>query len=270
MIPGFKISILEVVITMSNSLSMGTHSAGIVAIPILEISGLHVYYGESHAVQGIDLSLTHGVLSIVGRNGMGKTTLCNAILGLQMPRSGSIKVAGKELVGIPTHQISLSGVSYVPQGRRVWKSLSVDEHLRLAMRSQTNALWTVERIYDAFPRLAERRRNGGGQLSGGEQQMLAIGRALLGNPSLLVMDEPTEGLAPVIVDHVAEMLLEIRKEGRISILLVEQNIGVAAAVGDHVAIMTNGKISCVVAPDEIAHDRALQQRYLGVGRTSDV
>ena len=198
--------------------------------PILRVDRLNVYYGRAHAVQDVSVTLDRGILAVVGRNGMGKTTLCNAITGL-VAASGSIKLTGTELVGLPPHAITGLGVGYVPQGRRVWPSLTVDEHLRLAERSAHRGVWTIERIYDLFPRLAERRGNGGYQLSGGEQQMLAIGRALLFNPRLLVMDEPTEGLAPVIVEQVAETLKSLGDDA-LSVLLVEQNLGVAIDVAD--------------------------------------
>src|SRR5437588_3787957 len=197
--------------------------------PALEIRGLDVYYGHSHALQGVDLSLDSGVFSVVGRNGMGKTTLCKAIMGLVPVSGGSIRVRGDDITRRPPAQIARLGVGYVPQGRRLWRSLSVDEHLRLAAGLRRGA-WTVERIYETFPRLAERKDHGGGQLSGGEQQMLAIARALLTNPQLLIMDEPTEGLAPVIVTQVEEMLLQLGDEGDIAVLVIEQNIGVATAI----------------------------------------
>ena len=200
---------------------------------ILRIRDLQVYYGESHAIQGVNLTLETGILSIVGRNGMGKTTLCNTIVGLKRARSGSIALAGREISSLEPHAISRLGIGYVPQGRRVWRSLSVDEHLRLAQRGGRDAVWTVERVYEIFPRLAERRTNGGGQLSGGEQQMLAIGRALLGNPRLLVMDEPTEGLAPIIVDQVAAMLVGLGQEGDLAVIVIEQNIGGRDPGGRH-------------------------------------
>ena len=168
------------------------------AAPILEVRGLDVYYGRSHALQGVDLTLDSGVLSVVGRNGMGKTTLCKTIMGLVRATGGSVRIAGEDLLSLQPAQIARLGVGYVPQGRRLWRSLTVDEHLRMTAGMRRGA-WTVERIYDTFPRLAERKNNGGGQLSGGEQQMLAISRALVTNPRLLIMDEPTEGLAPVIV-----------------------------------------------------------------------
>jgi len=239
------------------------------APPALKISDLHVFYGESHAIQGVSMDLEHGVLSVVGRNGMGKSTLCNAITGLKASRSGSIHIFGRETSGLEPHIIHRHGVGYVPQGRRVWPSLSVEEHLRLVARGGPDAAWTVERIYRTFPRLYERRTSGGSQLSGGEQQMLAISRALLGNPRLLVMDEPTEGLAPIIVDQVEKMLVQLAEEGNMAVLVIEQKIGVATAVSDHVAIMVNGRINRVMVAAALAVDRELQQRLLGVGKQED-
>jgi len=236
---------------------------------VLRIDDLHVYYGESHAIQGVSLALESGVLSVVGRNGMGKTTLCNTITGLKRAHSGSVRVNGREISTLEPHEIHRLGVGYVPQGRRVWPSLTVDEHLRLVAANRRDASWTVERIYQTFPRLAERRNNGGSQLSGGEQQMLAISRALLSDPKLLVMDEPTEGLAPVIVDQVEKMLVTLAAEGEMAILVIEQNIGVATAVADHVAIMVNGRINRIMEARALAADRALQQQLLGVGRHSE-
>ncbi len=236
--------------------------------PVLEIAGLDVFYGASHALQGVDLTLEQGVLAVVGRNGMGKTTLCNAITGLLPLAKGSIRFQGRELRGLSAHRIAHLGVGYVPQGRRLWPSLTVDEHLRLGAGGRRGN-WSIERIYQTFPRLAERRSNSGGQLSGGEQQMLAIARALLTNPKLLVMDEPTEGLAPVIVARVEDMLLQLGEEGEMAVLVIEQNLGVATAVSEEVAIMANGRISRRLASTALAQDRDLQQRLLGVGRHLD-
>ncbi len=236
--------------------------------PILDINGLDVFYGRAHALQNVNLRLESGVLAVVGRNGMGKTTLCNAITGL-VPSTGSIKLAGAEIRGLTPNRIADAGIGYVPQGRRVWPSLTVDEHFRLVAKNVRGGEWTIKRIYEIFPRLAERRRNGGAQLSGGEQQMLAIGRALLLNPRLLVMDEPTEGLAPVIVDQVAAMLSRLANEGAVSVLLVEQNLGVAVDVADQVAIMVNGRIARTMPAAELARDTALQQRLLGVRASDD-
>jgi uncharacterized protein (UPF0261 family)/ABC-type branched-subunit amino acid transport system ATPase component len=238
------------------------------ASAILQVRGLNVYFGRSHALQGVDLTLEQGVLSVVGRNGMGKTTLCRTIMGLVRASSGSVRSRGQELIGLPPAQIARHGIGYVPQGRRLWRSLTVDEHLRMVAAGHSGA-WTVERVYDAFPRLAERRNSGGGQLSGGEQQMLAIGRALVTNPQLLIMDEPTEGLAPLIVAQVEEMLVRLGAESDIAILVIEQNIGVATAVSDRVAIMVNGRINRIVDSHRLAADRDLQQRLLGVGRHSE-
>src|ERR1700723_1384457 len=235
------------------------------AAPILEVRGLDVYYGRSHALQGVDLTLDSGVLSVVGRNGMGKTTLCKTIMGLVRATGGSVRMGGEDLLSLQPAQIARLGVGYVPQGRRLWRSLTVDEHLRMTAGMRRGA-WTVERIYDTFPRLAQRRDNGGGQLSGGEQQMLAISRALLSNPRLLVMDEPTEGLAPMIVGQVRDLLLRLASEEDLSVLVVEQNLGVATAVSESVAIMVNGRINRIMDSGELARDRDLQQRLLGVGR----
>lgn len=232
--------------------------------PVLEVRDLNVYYGQSHALQGVNLTLSRGVLSVVGRNGMGKTTLCKAIMGLEPMAAGSISFNGQSLAGLIPAQIARLGIGYVPQGRRLWRSLTVDEHLQLVARK--GGAWTPERIYSTFPRLAERKSNGGAQLSGGEQQMLAIGRALLLNPKLLVMDEPTEGLAPVIVNQVAEMLVRLAKEDDVDVLVIEQNIGVACSVSEQVAIMVNGKINRVMDAGLLAGDRDLQQALLGVGR----
>lgn len=248
---------------------MAERSAGKGAKAVLKIEDLQVFYGESHALQGISLTLESGVLSVVGRNGMGKSTLCNTIVGLKRARSGSIRFDGREITALEPHEIHRLGVGYVPQGRRVWPSLTVDEHLRLAAGNRRDAAWTVERVYQTFPRLAERRHNGGSQLSGGEQQMLAISRALLSDPKLLVMDEPTEGLAPIIVDQVEKMLVDLAAEGEMAVLVIEQNIGVATAVSSQAAIMVNGRINRLMEAAALAADRDLQQRLLGVGRHAE-
>ena len=232
---------------------------------ILEIKNLDVHYGRSHALQRVSLSFEKGIVAVVGRNGMGKTTLCNAITGL-VSAEGSIKLAGEEILGLAPNVITEKGIGYVPQGRRVWPSLSVDEHLRLVVRKGP---WTVERVYKTFPRLADRKRNGGAELSGGEQQMLAISRALLFNPKLLVMDEPTEGLAPVIVQQLSAMLKSLAAEGEIAVLLIEQNLGVAIDVADTIDVMVNGRIARSMPVAELAADRELQQRLLGVRMADD-
>ena len=190
---------------------------------------------------------------------MGKTTLCNAITGL-VPASGSIKLFGEEIRGLAPHRITRRGIAYVPQGRRVWPSLSVDETLRLVAPKKRE----VERVYAMFPRLAERKSHGGAQLSGGEAQMLAIGRALLLEPKLLVMDEPTEGLAPMIVEQVVEALRGLAAESEIAVLLIEQNLGVAIDVADRIGVMVNGRIAHEMAAAELGADRELQERLLGL------
>lgn len=230
--------------------------------PLLAVERLNVFYGRAHVLQDISLVLDRGVLAVVGRNGMGKTTLCNAITGL-IPGRGSIRLRGQEILGLTPNKITGRGIAYVPQGRRVWPSLSVDEHLRLAYRDKRGP-WTIQRIYELFPRLAERRRNGGMQLSGGEQQMLAIGRALLLHPQLLVMDEPTEGLAPVIVEQVSQMLKRLTSDGSIAVLLIEQNLGVAIDVADRIAVLVNGRIAQILPASTLAEDPDLQRRLLGV------
>jgi uncharacterized protein (UPF0261 family)/ABC-type branched-subunit amino acid transport system ATPase component len=239
------------------------------AAPALEVRGLDVYYGRSHALQGVDLTLDSGVLSVVGRNGMGKTTLCKTIMGLVRATGGSVQMRGEDLLSLQPAQIARLGVGYVPQGRRLWRSLTVDEHLRMIAGMRRGA-WTVERIYETFPRLAERKTSGGAQLSGGEQQMLAISRALVTNPRLLIMDEPTEGLAPVIVAQVEDMLVRLGEEADISVLVIEQNIGVATAVSKNVAIMVNGRVNRIIESARLASDRDLQQRLLGVGRHLEI
>jgi len=232
--------------------------------PILVVEGLDVYYGRAHALQGVSFTLDKGVLGIVGRNGMGKTTLCNAITGL-VKASGSVRFAGEEILGLAPNQITQRGIAYVPQGRRVWPSLSVDETLRLVAKRKRD----VERIYTMFPRLAERKGHGGAQLSGGEQQMLAIGRALLLSPRLLVMDEPTEGLAPVIVEQVAQSLRELSGDDEIAVLLIEQNLGVAIDVADRIGVMVNGRIAQEMPAADLAADRELQERLLGVRSSAE-
>jgi len=231
--------------------------------PMLAVEGLDVYYGHAHALQGVGFTIERGVFGIVGRNGMGKTTLCNAVTGL-VSATGSVRFAGEEILGLSPNQITRRGMAYVPQGRRVWPSLTVDETLRLVARRRRE----VDRVYAMFPRLAERKGHGGAMLSGGEQQMLAIGRALLLEPRLLVMDEPTEGLAPAIVEQVVQALRDLAGDSEISVLLIEQNLGVAIDVADRIGVMVNGRIAQEMAAAELAADRELQERLLGV-RSSD-
>jgi branched-chain amino acid transport system ATP-binding protein len=231
---------------------------------LLAIEGLNAYYGRAQALEDVSFEVTGGSTSIIGRNGMGKTTLCNAILGIP-PASvtGSIRYRGTELVGRPSYKIAKLGIGYVPQGRRLFPSLSVDEHLRMIKGGGSGRRWTVERVYELFPRLQERRRNGGAQLSGGEQQMLAIGRALLTNPSLLIMDEPSEGLAPAIIEHLIETFRKLEEEG-LAILLIEQNLGMATAIAERQLVMVAGSIAAETTAAELLNDPELQRRFLGV------
>ena len=233
--------------------------------PLLVVEDVHAFYGPAHVLHGVSFTIGDEPVSIVGRNGMGKTTLCAAIMGMTPPRvSGSIRVGGSELVGRPSYKVARLGVGYVPQGRRLFPSLTVDEHLRMVVGRQNGARrWTPAAVYQLFPRLAERKRNGGAQLSGGEQQMLAIGRALLTNPELLIMDEPSEGLAPTVVEALIETFRKLAEEG-LRILLIEQNLSVATSLAERQLIMIAGEIAAETTAGELAASPELQRRYLGV------
>jgi branched-chain amino acid transport system ATP-binding protein len=231
---------------------------------MLEIRDLRAGYGLSEVLDGVDLEVPEGTFAaVLGRNGMGKTTLCRAIMGLDPPAvtSGSVVYDGVELTGLPPHRVARAGVGYVPQGRHVFASLDVVKNLTVAARGDG---WTVDRVLEAFPRLAERRGNDAGQLSGGEQQMLAIARALMTNPRLLIMDEPSEGLAPIVVEAVAEQLQRL-KEGAMSLLLVEQNYSLAVRLADVVFVLENGQVVFRGGANELEADEEVKRRYLGVG-----
>jgi len=234
---------------------------------LLEIEGLSAFYGKARALDDVNFRMKHESVAIVGRNGMGKTTLCNAIMGISPPTAtGSIRFAGRELVGGASHKIARQGIGYVPQGRRLFPSLTVDEHLRIATRGTSSSgggEWTRDRVYDLFPRLGERKRNGGAQLSGGEQQMLAIGRALVTNPKILVMDEPSEGLAPRVIESFIETFRLLEQEG-LAILLIEQNLGVATALAQRQLVMIGGRIAAETTATKLSEDADLQRQYLGV------
>jgi branched-chain amino acid transport system ATP-binding protein len=234
------------------------------AQPLLVVEHVNAFYGTAQALEDVTFEIARGSTSIVGRNGMGKTTLCNAIVGIPPARvTGSIRYRGTELCGRPSYKIAKLGIGYVPQGRRLFPSLSVDEHLRMLSRRGQSRRWTPDKIYELFPRLGERRRNGGAQLSGGEQQMLAIGRALLTNPDLLIMDEPSEGLAPAIIEHLIETFRALEEEG-LAILLIEQNLGMATSVAERQLVMVAGTIAAETTAAQLASDIELQRRYLGV------
>ena len=236
------------------------------AEPLLTISGLDAFYGSAHILQDVQFEMGGESVAVVGRNGMGKSTLCAAIMGL-MPSlkgsaRGSVRFLGDEILGRPSYKIAGLGIGYVPQGRRLFPSLSVDEHLRM-ISSRGGDGWTPARVYELFPRLAERKRHGGAQLSGGEQQMLAIGRALLTNPKLLIMDEPSEGLAPAIIENLIEVFQQLEQQG-LRILLIEQNLGVATALAERQLIMVGGEIATETTAAELLANPDLQRRYLGV------
>jgi branched-chain amino acid transport system ATP-binding protein len=234
------------------------------AEPLLAVNGLNAFYGPAQALHDVSFELGPGATAIIGRNGMGKTTLCNAILGVPPARvTGSVRFAGTELVGRASYRIAKLGIGFVPQGRRLFPSLSVDEHLRMVAGRSSGRRWTVDGVYDLFPRLGERKRNGGAELSGGEQQMLAIGRALVTNPTLLVMDEPSEGLAPAIVEQLIETFVKLAREG-LAVLLIEQNLGVATAIADRLLVMVAGALAAETTAAELTGDVELQRRFLGV------
>ena len=229
---------------------------------MLQIEDLHASYGESWIVQGVSLHVADGeIAAVLGRNGMGKTTLIHAIAGLNPPRRGQVLLNGEDISRLPAHKIARRGVGLVPQGRRVFASLNVGEHLQVGARGVGR--WTPKAVMDLFPRLAERRRHGGSQLSGGEQAMLAAARALVGNPDILLMDEPSEGLAPLLVRELGRMLLELKRGGA-SILLIEQNLAFALRVADRVYLMSKGRIVHECTPEALRRDRATKARYLGV------
>lgn len=232
--------------------------------PILEIEDLHVYYGSSHILQGTSLTFDEGIMTLIGRNGMGKTTLMKAIMGLVPIQSGAIRFKGQTISGMQPHEIARLGIGYVPQGRGLFPSLTVEEHLLMAQRGYREGGWNVERVYELFPRLKERRSQSGTSLSGGEQQMLAMGRALVTNPTLVLMDEPAEGLAPVIVDLVGETIKKLAESG-ISVFLVEQNLHLASSVSDIPRVMVTGQIAYTGPFSELLSDRKLSEQYLGVG-----
>ena len=231
--------------------------------PLLEISSLDVGYGQAQVLHGVDLQVGQEAVSVIGRNGMGKTTLCNAIMGLLPVMGGSIRFRGLELIGLPPYKIAASGIGYVPQGRRLFTSLTVDEHLAMLARDARGKRWTPAEVYELFPRLAERKKLSATSLSGGEQQMLAIGRALLLNADLMLMDEPSEGLAPTIVEQLVDTSRRLVDEG-IAILLVEQNLSVATAVSERQVVMVSGQIEAEISSRELLDDADAQRRYLGV------
>jgi branched-chain amino acid transport system ATP-binding protein len=232
---------------------------------LLRVENLNGYYGAAHVLQGVSFSMGAEPVALIGRNGMGKSTLCKAIVGLlgATGRSdGSVRLDGDELLGRQAYRIAKAGVGYVPQGRRLFTSLTVDEHLEIVGAS-SKADWTPDRVYDLFPRLAERKHISGTSLSGGEQEMLSIGRALLTNPKLLIMDEPSEGLAPTVVETLIQTIKDLAAAG-MGLLVVEQNLGVATSLADRQLVMVAGAIAAETTAAELLSDPEAQKRYLGV------
>jgi branched-chain amino acid transport system ATP-binding protein len=231
---------------------------------ILEVKDIHTYYGDAYVLQGLSLSLEQGqILGLLGRNGAGKTTLVNSIIGFTPPRRGSVVFKGAEITSLPSFETVRRGMGLVPQGRRVFPTLSVEENLRVAARGTSRKGWTLERIYELFPRLAERRAQRARTLSGGEQQMLAIARGLMTNPDCLIMDEPSEGLAPIIIQAVWQIIGRLKREG-LSILLVEQNAALALQLVDYVHVMSKGRVVYSAEPARLQADEAVKAKYLGI------
>jgi branched-chain amino acid transport system ATP-binding protein len=232
----------------------------------LAVSGVDALYGDSHVLHGVSFTLHPGrVLALLGRNGAGKTTCMYAIIGFVQPRAGDIRLFGDSIARLSPEAISRRGVGFVPQGRRIFPSLTVSENLIVSRQSRKEAgkLWTLGRVFDLFPRLKEREQQTAGSLSGGEQQMLAIGRALMGNPRVLLMDEPSEGLAPLIVAEVRRTIARLKEEGQ-SIVLVEQNIKLALDLADEVVILNTGRVAFSGSAGRVRDDQALITQHLGV------
>jgi branched-chain amino acid transport system ATP-binding protein len=235
---------------------------------ILRVDDLHSYYGKSHILQGVDLELAQGdLVCLLGRNGVGKSTTLMSLMGLVQPKKGSVLFKGQELVGKTPFQIAKQGLGFVPEERRIFKSLTVQENLQIGIKPPREAQdyepWTEERVFDSFKRLAERRENKGGHLSGGEQQMLTVARTLMGNPELILVDEPTEGLAPLVAEAVLEMLAAISQSG-VTILMVEQNYKAALKLADSFYIMSKGRVVFKGDGQELIAAEDIRQKYLEV------
>jgi branched-chain amino acid transport system ATP-binding protein len=227
----------------------------------LTAEGLHTFYGKSHILHGVSIDVADGkITTLLGRNGAGKTTTLRSLLGLTPPREGRVMVFGRDTTRWPTYRVAALGVGYVPEGRKIFANLSVDDNLLVPL--QRPGPWTVARVYQLFPRLAERRTNRGRQLSGGEQEMLSIGRALLLNPKLLILDEPSQGLAPLIVREVFRVVSRMRDEG-ISVLLVEQNVRMSLEISDHVYVLDDGKVIHSGSASELAADEGRVRAMAG-------
>ena len=232
----------------------------------LQAEGVHAWYGTSHVLHGVDLAVERGqTIGLMGRNGMGKTTLLRSILGLLPPREGRVLLRGEDVTGAPPHDIARAGVAYVPEGRGIFANLSVRENLVMAARAGIDGRrdWTLERVLATFPRLAERLEFGGQQLSGGEQQMLTIGRALMTNPGVLILDEATEGLAPLIAREIWAILGQLRQSG-MSAIIVDKNFAAVSAVADRIVVLVKGAVVFAGLPGDLRRDPATLHRYLGI------
>ena len=231
---------------------------------MLELDGVHAYYGNSHVLHGVSLRVDRGeVACLLGRNGAGKTTTVLSIMGYLPPRPGRIEYDGKSVAGLPPHRLARMGFGFVPQERGIFPSLTVEENLTVCAQRGNNGRWTLDRTFELFPRLRERRRNLGFQLSGGEQQMLSIARALMLNPKLILLDEPSEGLAPIIVAEIVTVLRSLKGEG-LSVLLVEQNLRVALDLGDRHYVMSKGEVCFTGTSAELEHNERVLSEYLSV------
>lgn len=234
---------------------------------MLDVRDIHVYLGSSYVLQGVSLQVQPGqVLALLGRNGVGKTTLVRSVIGLAKIQEGTVRLDGQDITSLPLDKVARLGVGLVPQGRQVFPSLTTLENLQIAVRDgpgKDGSRWTIERFLDAFPNVKERLQQGAGKLSGGEQQLLAIGRALVGNPRLLLMDEPSEGLAPLIVEEISGLIRRLAREG-MAILLVEQNFAFAVETADYIHVMTKGRVVYESSPEALQRDLSAQRKLLGV------
>jgi branched-chain amino acid transport system ATP-binding protein len=232
------------------------------SVPVLEVAGIHTYYGDSHILQGVSLTVQPGELvCLLGRNGVGKTTTMSSIIGFNRPRSGRVLLNGRNVTGMQPYRIAAAGVGLVPQGRRIFAPLTTRENLVFA--ETRTGQWNQAKVYELFPRLLERQRNRGDTLSGGEQQMLAIGRALLMNPKLLLMDEPSEGLAPLVIREIGRVIGELKRAG-MAVLLAEQNLALALSVADRCYVLHKGQVVFEATPEALRQDEDVKHRFLGV------